>query len=139
MSFVLQILFTSILAGAGPLQDFLGGTTWCFQDKEGTRVGGRLRFGRDGRGTYDVVDAPGRGGIAFRWSTWESWRDRSVMLAFAKGFDPLEQRADVLVLHDEAMLWTWSVESGGTVSQLIACPSRFENPGVERLAGPVHP
>lgn len=139
MALALQILFMSALANAGPLQDLLAGTTWCFQDASGPRAGGRLHLGRDGSGSWDVVDAPGRGGIRLRWSTWESWRDRSVTIAFAQGFDPLEQRADVLVLHDEAMLWTWSVESGGTVSLLNACPSRFENPATERLRAPVHP
>ena len=119
--YLVMLFMFGFSARGAELRDFLAGSTWCFADREGARASGRLRFGADGRGTYDVYDAPGRGGVPFTWSTWESWREQFVSFRFDRTFDPPEQRADVLRLTADAMLWTWSVESGGTVSLLNRC------------------
>jgi len=108
-----------------PLEDFIKGTTWCLEDSDGLRAGGRLQFRSNGTGKYDVFDAPGSGGIAFTWETWENSSRNAVVIRYASGFKPKKQFGDVLILKRNRIVFTWS-NSDDTVSFANRCnPSRL--------------
>lgn len=103
------------------LKKFLHHTTWCFADKDGPRQGGRIQFfGKDLQGRYDVVDAPGNGGIPIGWNTVDELFYKLVMLNFSSGMQPAQQWAIVEIVSDEKMVWTFE-GTDGSVSTLNRC------------------
>lgn len=105
------------------LRDFLRGTTWCFQDQTGPRAFGRIQFYGNGTGKFDVFDAPGSGGIALTWSTWENWETMILQVRYASGFKNLKQSGEVLILDDEEIMVTWREGWTATVSLMNRCPA----------------
>ena len=103
------------------LKKFLNDSTWCFADQEGPRQGGRIHFKKiRQQGLYDVVDAPGSGGIPLGWNTVEELFYDLVLIQFASGMNPLRQWAEVQIVSENEMLWTFT-STDGSKSTLRRC------------------
>lgn len=113
-------LAQTVLSSKDTLRDFLRGTTWCFADTSGPRQMGRIYFKANGTGFYNVVDAPGPGGITLTWKTFDHGVSSAILVQFASGMTPRKQWADVAIFSEDEMMWSYFT-TDGSISTLNRC------------------